>query len=173
MNRYDDLIKRLTDWGDLPLEKQEPIPLSEDQLVAVEREFGHSLPDDYREFLSSYGGFAVLKYFRIPEPKRPNVCTGEIDTFCGVIPPHSYDLLQLNRRKRLNLLADFIIIGLAESSFTLMKIVGERRGAIYFYDRSQTSLQDESENIHFVANSFDEFMQLLNQPFDLLDQTYE
>lgn len=160
MNRYDALMKRLTDFGDLPLEKQEPNPVSEEQLRDVECELGSSLPSDYREFLRDYGGFDIHKDFPVAGMKPKSLRNGEIIYLCGVVPSGNYDLIPINRRHKFNLLADFITIGVGENGYTLMLFTGEHKGAIYFWHNSQTASPVESENIHFVATSFDQFIHL-------------
>ena len=56
MNKYAKKIEQLTYFGG-HLPRQAPNLVSEAELANLESQIGHSLPADYREFLSEYGNF--------------------------------------------------------------------------------------------------------------------
>ncbi|BCM92052.1 hypothetical protein IAD21_03931 [Abditibacteriota bacterium] len=159
MNHYELLMLELTDFGDAPLEKQWPNPVSEMELDDVEERLGDSLPLDYREFLRQYGGFNVYKYFLVPQSER------SISLHVGISGFFNAKSL-LSATSCVNVEEDLlphnsIAIGFGDKGYILLVLYGQQKGQIYFWNFSQTGSAIESENLHFVANTFDEFMELL------------
>lgn len=159
MNRYHYLMQELTDFGDAPLEKQSPNPVSEEELDAVEKSLGSSLPPDYREFLRQYGGFNVHKSFSIPE-SHSSGRREDIGGFLDAKSPFAHRPSMESYDELLPLAP--IAIGFGEKGYILLALSEVEKGCIYFWDRGENPSNVESENIHLVANTFDDFIKSLH-----------
>ena len=162
MNKYAKKIEQLTYFGG-HLPRQAPNLVSEAELANLESQIGHSLPADYREFLSEYGDFFVASAAEIPEPKPDGPAYGAIECFYGVVPSNIWkDIATAYRHKGQGWPREFLPIAWGDNGYTCLVIAGEEKGAVYFFNCGQSSGEEEMEIFHFIADSFDSFMQLLD-----------
>jgi hypothetical protein len=183
-NRYDDVMHALGARFAYASRGLQPASLSEAELVEIESELGHSLPEDYREFLRDYGGFTVGNA-GFPLRDNPDYLSGSsVDIFhvAGTVPwiytEGNRELLEQNGPfpmefyQGLGLVrpveedeAEFewppelIEIGQdAGGSRVCLAIAGLRPGATFFwYDRGHKG----GQGVYLIADSFDEFIRSL------------
>jgi hypothetical protein len=71
-----------------------PRPVLLDGLRQIEQSLGEPLPDDYREFVQSWGGTALKPYVLFPLKGNPPFDGHAIlDVLFGILPGSGYDLL--------------------------------------------------------------------------------
>jgi hypothetical protein len=99
-----------------------------------EREFGLTLPADYREFLASYGGVFLRANFPYAEP-TPFGRNGMLEKFFGFnMPPNTQDDVHWNTRL-IDGAPDVVAIGRdLMGGMTWLKCTGEDAGCVYFHD---------------------------------------
>jgi hypothetical protein len=161
MNKYHRRMQQLTDFGASSMEPQKVHPVSESALNAFEQELGHALPADYREFLRCFGEFFVGTGCRIPDadPNGPQFLS--IESFYGVDARHpEKDLLKNYFYLKKDLASvditepDLLPLGTSVEGIVAIALSGDFPGAIYFWS-------GDTDRIHAVTGSFDEFMCLL------------
>lgn len=175
MNRYDKRMRELRAEMVRGRQGVQPITLSEADLQRVEREIGHPLPPDYREFLRDYGCYNLFVAFWCREMYGTGDWGG-ISLFFGLIPENSspwpyevtYDLLwTYNVLKRY---APFGLLPIGSDDGgnpTCLAISGGHIGAVYYWDRTVSWDASDGSGIYFIADSFDEFMQMLKTQEEL------
>jgi hypothetical protein len=157
--------------GLTPTPEGEFVPVPEAELTAIEAKCGAKLPDDYREFLATYGSatFARLVSIRSAGPlpqalsddgmlpfdafygtvRLADRCPGVlscIDNFHGEIPD---GLLPIANGWQ----DDQICIGMA----------GEQHGRVYYYDSQNLDADEVSTRFPYTYYIADSFTDLLNQ----------
>jgi hypothetical protein len=139
------------------------IKISAEELKQFEHEIGYKLTESYRNFLLAYNGGEPEPYhFFIPSWHYNASLIQELK---GIDSESvDLDLRKIHDIKKDILPEGFIIIGSDPGgNQILIGLAGENRGKIYFWDHEQQpddrlpALEDY-RNIHFVANSFEEFI---------------
>jgi len=155
MNKYDEKMRSLRAYF---VPDGEPRLLSEKDLLRVEDEIGFNLPDDYREFLSKYGGFAAdgSAVFSFREP-YPGGKRDMAEVFYGVLGKDGYDLLHNYGAYKGRILIEALPIALdAFGNQICLILTGKYRGKIHFWDHEEELL--DKSNLYLIADSFDEFI---------------
>ena len=165
MNRYDDLAQEFAMYIPHPVTGEKimqfanredlgkPETMSEEELQQVEQRLGHSLPEDYREFLRDYGLLIVPSSIPLPNPTDAELGIGLFGVFLGIAPNDQYDLVEMNTGT--HILSEMIEIGEGDNGSWYLTITGNNKGNVFFGCH---------ERMYFVAHSFDEFLRLLMQP---------
>ncbi|BCM91923.1 hypothetical protein IAD21_03801 [Abditibacteriota bacterium] len=137
---------------------EEPVRLTEAQIQEAEDRLGSQLPEDYREFVRDFGAFSVDALFPVREGDRSQAGIG-----------YFYGIMIANRRKSFDFVThylerdpqlvpdDAIIVGYSGNVPILLYFKGSKKGKIYIRDY---------EELCSVADSFTEFMQLLKNEFN-------
>lgn len=175
MNRYEELVsqiamtmpdrntgERIRQFMNADAEGKPPKPLNEEQLKEVEAELGHSLPEDYREFLRSYGGLVIPNSLHLRTPTADGLSIGMTTAFFAATPDKNFDLLEYNDPLG-TLPFELIRIVMGDNGYYCLSIAGEHKGEVYFWD---SPAGDEEEHFQLVASSFDKFLQRLATPTD-------
>ncbi|RYX80746.1 SMI1/KNR4 family protein [bacterium] len=175
MNRYDELAKQIAwfkidgDTGERIMqfmnsdeEGNPPKSLGEEELQEVEAQLGHSLPEDYREFLRSYGGLLIPNSLPLRTPTAEGFPMGLTSAFFAATSDKNFDLLEHN--DPLGYLPfELIQVVMGDNGLYCLSIAGEHKGEVYFWD---APAGDEEEHFQLVASSFDKFLQRLSTPID-------
>lgn len=164
-------------------------PMTEDELVAIENDLGVHLPDDYRDFVKTYGGadFNEPVHFQLMynEPIHP------VPSLLGIPIPrydkgpfsHFYGSQSGNQclAKKIEILKGRMpdtMIPIADDGGghqICLGIKGEEQGKVYYWDHhndpdEQEYLEDYGEpmppevkfqNVYLVAESFEDFIRRL------------
>lgn len=163
MNRYEQLMHglcaRLLDFR----QGDSPVYISEVQMQDVERQLGEALPEDYREFVKEFGGFVCSAVFPLRTPEGSFESIEKFDAVVArrgssrTIVSNYFERCGMDEKWR----EDLLPIGSdAGSNLVALAFKGASKGKIYFSLYSQ---------LYEVADSFDEFMQLLTLPDDALE----
>lgn len=138
--------------------------LSENEMQDIERNIGHVLPSDYREFLMDFGGYSFSNV-RYPVKKEENeVKTAELSYFYGLKVGTTADLLRTYRGDVANQVMAPELLPIATSgagSRICLFLTGEREGSVHFWRQEQAVVPYDYSNLYAIANSFDEFMNVL------------
>lgn len=158
MNRFDSKMREL---HAIPLgfdHGNQPILLTEEAIQEAERLLGERLPDDYREFVRDFGAFNIDALFPVREGYLSQAGIGY---FKGIVSSESrraFDWLSSYLQRNPQLLPDDAInIGWGGNIPIILFFKGENRGKVFIRDYEEFCL---------VADSFTEFMQLLENEFD-------
>lgn len=165
-NRYDLYVKDLRGKLVGDIYGKQPIHVTETEMQQVEQELGASLPGDYREFISDYGHYAFYQVVRFPvEPNSAGINHGILQEIYGAVPSwqnDGYGLVAIYRSSFDIPVWQSNWLPIAEAGRDdrlVLSIAGEDKGAVYLF---VDHLWDSGEQFLFhVADSFDEFMQLL------------
>lgn len=106
------------------------------QLVeSYEREFGLTLPAEYRAFLASYGGVLLHATYPFAEP-TPFGPEGMIDEFFGFVPPRVRETSSVHWNTRLIDGAPAVVAIGSDlmGGMTWLKCTGEDAGSVYYHD---------------------------------------
>lgn len=160
MNKYSQRVQELKGKF-LLLPEMQPIILSEGDLQAIEGDLGYSLPTGYREFLSRFGGYYLGVEYPITRP------IGEQSASLGVIYGYktgSYNLLRNYHDDLDNMVISPILLPIAYDlggNKTCLFLAGKRAGTIHWWYSDEATAPYDYSNLYPIADSFDEFMQLL------------
>lgn len=140
----------------------EPKTLTDGELLHLEENIGSSLPQDYKAFLSKFGGFAPDGYAVFPyKEKFPKGNKGIVNVFFAVLEDDSYDLLR--NFKNLQEEVDGRYLPIAQDpggNLICIALNSNDFGKIYFwYHANEPS---EKQNLYLVADSFTEFIDCLD-----------
>ena len=138
-------------------------PISEAQLIAFEKELGIKLPADYRAFLLKHNG-------GMPEPNALDVKIDDFVVQDGVtcfsaitedrVFSFSYflDVYEGRIPKNLFPIADGLSVDLI-----CLSVSGDDYGKVYFWDHNWevTDGEPDYSNVHWIADSFTEFLDKL------------
>lgn len=142
--------------------------VSEDQITEIERKLGISFPIQYRQFLvKSNGGEPSPNCFPIAEVlAKGNAALLAFFFGIDMWPGSGYDIVtNINTfRKRIprELIAIASDVG---GNLICIAVTGENVGKIYFWEHEFErwfGLKPSYRNVAFVANSFDEFIEMLD-----------
>lgn len=133
-------------------------------LEIAEAQLGCSLPEDYRIFLRDFGGCAFRQSaeFPIPNPQEFfGIGSQSVDVFYALMPEDQWDLLRARRIHADRIPNDLLPIADCQNSQLCLGIEEKNQGEIFFWDRSLSHTPPDYSNVHFIANSFEEFIQML------------
>ena len=176
-NKYDSTVAQLR--GQFFKEGLIVPPLHEEHLNRIEAQLGHHLPDDYREFLRDYAGVGF------PSATFPMMEDGE-SRWASIFMFYGSSLADIYHQGRRNFdLEDgykwypglrlvrniSVPVAVMEWPEELLRIgsdqggneiclalFGFRPGAVFWWRNAPFS---DADNLYLVANSFDEFMHLI------------
>ncbi len=134
MNRYEERVKELDPFY---AEGRGPQVLSEKTINQLEQTIGYNLPDDYKVFLTNYGGVAFYSYpsFAIQGTTKPDSAS-ILDTCYGILPGYPLeDIATLHADYKGRIPADLLPVGEDPGgNIICLGLVGERNGKVYFWD---------------------------------------
>lgn len=165
MNSYEPRMRELKGMLLGYKQGEKPVRVSEEEIANAERQLGASLPADYREFVRDFGMFYFL-IVTFPLPANSEGWeSGSVGSFNGIFSdPNkmSFDLLTVYNSMFGGIDAwpeNFIPIAVGNgTSSVAMSFKGEDKGCVYDFV--------EFTYFFLVAESFDEFMQLLENHDD-------
>lgn len=133
-------------------------PASEEKLAAAETRLRVRLPDDFRAFVQEHNGTSPEPgNLRLEEPAR-SAKDGRVALafILGIGARPSMDVERLARDYRGRIPEGFVPIGRDPgASLFLMRVSGEPRGAVYFWDSEAERPEGPSlDNVHLAARSF-------------------
>lgn len=163
MNKYRDKMRRLKGEPVYPPSRGIKSQLSEHELQQLEVQLGYILPADYREFLQDYGFYLTLAVY--PVKAAPGAPERTISMFYGSSEKSPEGLAAMFRTMCLDedWPSEFLPMGSdAGSNQIAIALTGENRGKVYFFG-------NQSRDLYLVAESFDEFMNLLERNPETLD----
>jgi hypothetical protein len=155
-------------------------PMSEDEAAKLEAQLGAPLPEAYRSFLQTYGGCSFGEYvdFHVVEELRgilPSRGIGHFSHFYGAASADSGKTLGLEwniacyRERMPETLAPIANDG--GDNQICLGVSGDEIGKVYYWDHNNEWDEDDYldfgkpvppdmkfQNVHLIANSFDEFV---------------
>lgn len=151
--------------GDLRKRDNSPVPLSEVELLEIEKTIGAQLPGDYREFLATIGGI----YFYEPTcvtPMEVRESWGDfetVSTLFGSRKEDRFSLLSEYEDWRDEIPSCMIPIGTdgQVGGKICVGVTGKHKGKIYFWDVETSEDKESFANITLIAKSFDDFLHRL------------
>jgi hypothetical protein len=171
LNKYQQIVERVGRYSPSSLNRA---TLSEVRLNDYEAWLGYSLPADYREFLRDYGGITARAIYPLKDERRnresifvffdmhnPEQMERHGDPFeLECVPTMrrvlaiEEDVEEVNYPPR-----ELLMIGIDQGGNQIyLALAGLHPGKVFFWQNC--------EDIYFVADSFDEFMQSLQYPLD-------
>ncbi|WOB06900.1 SMI1/KNR4 family protein [Piscinibacter gummiphilus] len=129
---------------------------TEELVLGYEKQFGLTLPPDYRAFLAEFGGCLVNASAPFQEP-TPFGRNGIVDHFFGFMPEARSCCDVRANTARIEGAPDVVAIaGDLMGGMIWLKCTGIDTGNVYYYDHEQrASWPDERFNAHFSALSSD------------------
>ena len=146
--------------------------LTIEQIKETEEKIGHKFPDDYKEFLlkTNGGQFMLLTDedvhdFYVDPIDEENIC---IDSFYGVGEEACNYLVIFNQEYGDEAEGGILIGGTISHGFMVYDYLGNLEGkkAIYFWDSCGAYETSKDGNVYFVANDFNELLNLCNLKLD-------
>lgn len=186
MDSYEHTFKRL--GGIVPAVGEEFVPMSEDEISALESTLPGQFPASYGAFLKTYGAASFGEYIDF-EPIEPLPATisstgkGHISHFYGAKSSRYKDNMSLERNFRVyrgRMPESLIPIGNdGVGNQICLGVDGDERGKVYFWDHHDEWDEDDYldsgepvppdlkfSNVYQIADSFDDFLQRLT-PSDM------
>jgi cell wall assembly regulator SMI1 len=141
--------------------------ISASELEAIEKKLGIHLPDQYRSFLLVHnGGRPTPSIFRYRNEAGPYT-DSEVDWFLAIQSKDYNDFeTYYDRYKihRIRMPTELVPIADDPGGNVICIVVdGPKLGAVYFWDHEEEQDLPSYKNVHLIANSFDEFMNLLSE----------
>lgn len=146
--------------------------LTLEQIKETEEKIGHKFPDDYKEFLlkTNGGQFQLLTDddvhdFYVDPIDEENIC---IDSFYGVGKEACNYLVIFNQEYDYASEGCIIIGGTLSHGFMVYDYLGNLydKKAIYFWDLNNSYKASKDGNVYFVANNFNELLEMTNAKLD-------
>ena len=172
MNRYASKMKELNATP-IGFPTEQPIHLSEDDLQEAERQLGTRLPEDYREFVRDFGVFGVPTVIFPVRSNPDDIDVGSPESFKGIVRETRrivWDIVS-NYKSNCESYGDdptwstnWLVIADAGGGSVVLSIKGEDKGAVYYYLNATGNY-----TAYLIADSFDEFMQLLESAHNELE----
>ena len=138
------------------------LPISERQIVDVEKSFGLSFPVEYKQFMLDKNGGIVAspRSFKIADGKEEH-----IEWFYNIAEDTRSDIRRANDMKAGRLPKGFVSIGYdgGGNEICIDCNQGENYGCVYFWDHDFEADQasgmtpEEAGNYYLIAKSFSEF----------------
>ena len=164
MNKYIRLLEKLGQCVYPP--EGEPTVLIEEELRTIENALGYSLPTNYREFLTDFGGYSIYANFPINRSVgEPIASLGRVYGYGDKISS-VFNLVKVHQRDLANMVTAPELLGIAcdlGGNQICLFLAGEREGKVYWWHSEEADAPYKYQNLYFVADSFDEFMQLLRR----------
>lgn len=136
-----------------------PLPLGQAELSKLEREFGITLPGDYREFLLEVGGVFFRGTNVVPLEVRKDFGNVEhVTTLFG--SDREQDSLQENIETYVGRIPKNLI-PIGDDPYGNLHCVGvggKENGKIYFWNHEGPGDEDDPRGITLVAASFEDFI---------------
>jgi hypothetical protein len=170
---WEECIHRL--GGLTPIPGKRFVPLNDDELAAIETEFGAKLPNDYRKFLATYGAstFNCLTSIRSASPLPKSLSDDGLlpfGTFYGTNrDAHAFPSVRFCAEQ----FAGDIPVGLlpiadgGSDDQICVGLAGEQRGKVFYWD-SQGVSDDQGlaydSNTYYIAHSFTDLLHRI-EPF--------
>jgi len=146
-----------------------------EEVAVFERTIGHSLPEDYRNFLCHFGGFAFFHGARFLLKQSRGEATIEI--FFGLMPGDPNDILRNWHMSHFGsdghgnhfvphdfIPSEFLPVGQdAGSNPICLSIAGTNKGAIYLWVSQEAHDPPTYTSAYLVADSFTEFFMSLKR----------
>lgn len=137
-------------------------PIKKDQLEAVEKTLGLTLPNDYKEQILHHNGgvFEAGSFF------CRNGFPACIDWLYHVLPGDDNDIINCNEARAGRLPKGFVAIGPDPfgNEICINCLPGADYGKVYFWDHDREAEPEDGEtpetvdNYHLIADSFTEFL---------------
>jgi hypothetical protein len=134
-------------------------PLSDGDIVEMEKKLAVSLPEDYKTFLKQYnGGRPDPKFFPIFGFKNNTV--GQVQDFFGIDDPFESCRLDWNFQTFFGRIPDNLFPIACEDGGSLicLSISGSDKGAIYYWDYYGETQPPSYDNIYQIAGTFQGFL---------------
>jgi len=140
--------------------------VSEEQIAAVERQLGSSLPRDYRDFLLAHNGGRVRPaVFSVHgNPHFGSKCV--VHFFNAIDPGKSHDLLWKAEIYRNRMPLGFLSVASDPGGNQICLVLsGSNIGKVVFWDHHCEEMDEDmppsEDNVYLIANSFTEFLESL------------
>jgi hypothetical protein len=181
MERFEAKFKEL--GGIQPATGTTFSPMSEDDVTRIEAELEASFPEPYRSLLKTYGGFSFGEYvdFHVAKELRgtiPSRGVGHFSYSYGAASPDYDETLSFEwnigcyRERMPETLVPIANDG--GDNQICLGVSGDEAGKVYYWDHNNEWDEDDYldfgkpvppdlkfQNVHLIANSFDEFVQCL------------
>jgi SMI1 / KNR4 family (SUKH-1) len=174
MNKYQPIIEKFNGYYVYERKKARN-KITEDDIKEFEIMIGETLPKDYAEFLQDYGcyGLEGSIWFPFLEP-YPHGDGELIDVFFGLNTSEEddYSLIEYFKNYEGRMPKNMLPIASDPGASKIcLSLSGDDRGAVYYWYFGEEEMVDEGEepgysNLYLIANSFDEFMNVLQAPND-------
>jgi len=145
-------------------------PLEQEELSALERYIGVSLPSDYKVFLQEHNGGEPEEYLiKFMLPDKSSEAGDAVNFFLEVSDSVSYGLLNKYKNLSWQIPKGFIFIAISPGgNYFLIGINEKNYGQIFYKDHESEDEPYQEDglpaNMVKVANSFSEFMERLYDP---------
>jgi hypothetical protein len=140
-------------------------PLSEEDILNAEQEMQILIPKEYRTFLKKHnGGHPCPSDFYRPQDENSKLgkISDSVGNFYGL--EGTYNLIWVHREYKDRIPSEMLpIAGVGGCQICLCR-EGKNQGKIYFWDSEEENLEETQpyyDNIHFLANSLEEFLSSL------------
>ena len=137
---------------------------TEESIRELEELMGFPLPEEYKKFLSEYnGGTSKVRYskFFVKELNQEI----PLDVLYGIGVKRTFNLGVIYEEFEEDLLPNSLIIGDDPGSGLIVLITDIENYGVYYWDHSFYFPQsNEEENTYKIANSFNDFINGLNNP---------
>ncbi len=157
MNRFEPKMRELYAVPIGFSDGKQPIHLTEAQIQEAEERLGSRLPEDYREFVRDFGAFSLDALFPVREGCLSQAGVGYFS--------RAFDLVSHYLERDPQWFPDDAInIAMGGNIPVFLFFKGEKKGKVYIRDYDDFCL---------VADSFTEFMQVLENEFNETDMEAE
>lgn len=153
-NKYDAIMQRIGVRF-----VADHLPVSELDILGLEKALGRRLPEDYRTFLAEYGLSCGEPYTCYGQQGGSN--SGGVGVFYGINPNSSRDLLRKYKGFRWRIPRDYLAIADSPGGQICLGIKGKDTGKVFWWDRAEDSWIPR-RNLLPAADSFDSFMNSLH-----------
>lgn len=154
------------------------VPAADVELRALEEKLQVELPNDYREFLATYGASMFTEYVDfqpVQDLPHPISSTGKghISSFYGAAVDPYQPLIKAINTFRGRMPDTMIPIGDDSGNKICLAVRGKKRGKLYYWDRSNEPPDEEEyledygeprpvdvmyQNVYQIAESFEDFV---------------
>lgn len=139
-------------------------PLSEEDILKAEQEIQILIPKEYRTFLKKHNGGhpSPCDYYRPLEENKTEKVLDSVGNFYGL--EGTCNLICVYKEYKDRMPSEmFPIAGVGGCQICLCR-EGKNEGKIYFWDSEEEKPEESQpyyDNIHFLANSLEEFLSSL------------
>lgn len=137
--------------------------VSEAEVLRVEKKWEFTLPQEYRSFLLLHnGGKPTFDRFKF---RQGSYGRSMVDWFLAIYEgkydnfEDYFDVYKIREPRLLNNLVP--IAHDPGGNLICISVLGEDRGAVYFWDHEEEQDEATSENVYLIADTFNEFLQKL------------